>query len=132
MKNVVAHVELSTTDPAKAKKFYKSLFAWKMTDMPMGPMKYTMIDLGSKETGGGIQKKVMPKAPTAWLNYVQVADVGATLAKAKKLGGKVVLAWTSIGEMGAIGVFLDPTGAALGVWEQARKQPKKPAKKSRK
>ncbi|HEY3450121.1 MAG TPA: VOC family protein [Myxococcales bacterium] len=131
MKNIFAHVELSTDNPAKAKKFYKSLFAWKLADMPMGPMTYTMIDTGSRETGGGIQPKVMPKTPTAWLTYVEVADVRKTLAKAKTLGAKVVLAWTSIGEMGAIGVFVDPTGAALGVWERAKKA-KKPAKKSRK
>ncbi len=128
MKNTFAHIELSTDNPAKAKKFYKSLFSWKLTDMPMGPMTYTMIDTGSKEAGGGIQEKMMPDAPSAWLSYVQVEDVKKTLSKAKKLGAKIMMEWTSIGEFGAIGIFFDPTGAALGVWE-APKKAKRPAKK---
>ncbi|MGC4123049.1 MAG: VOC family protein [Myxococcales bacterium] len=134
MKNVFAHIELSTGNPAKAAKFYKSLFAWKLTDLPMGVGTYTMVDTGSEECGGGIQEKMMPEAPTAWLSYVHVEDVKKTLAKAKKLGAKVVMPWTDIGEFGAIGIFTDPTGATLGVWERAKPKAKakKPAKKSRK
>ena len=128
MKNLMVHTELNTDNPAKAKKFYKALFAWKLTDMP-GEMPYTLINMGSRMMGGGIQKKMMPKAPTAWLPYVAVADVNKTLAKAKKLGAKIVLPFTEIGDMGTIGIFLDPTGASLGVWAMAKK---KPAKKSRK
>jgi uncharacterized protein len=37
MANPFIHVELSTTDPAKAKEFYGKLFTWKMEDMEMGP-----------------------------------------------------------------------------------------------
>ncbi len=34
MPNPFAHVELSTDDVKKAKKFYASVFAWKLSDMP--------------------------------------------------------------------------------------------------
>ena len=37
MVNAFVHVELSTTDPAKAKAFYGKLFSWKVEDVPMGP-----------------------------------------------------------------------------------------------
>ena len=37
MANPFVHVELSTTDIAKAKSFYGQLFSWKLEDMPMGP-----------------------------------------------------------------------------------------------
>ena len=36
MANPFVHVELSTTDIAKAKSFYGQLFSWKFEDMPMG------------------------------------------------------------------------------------------------
>ena len=134
MANPFAHIELSTDDLGKAKKFYKSVFDWKLNDMKGMP--YTMIDVG-KGTGGGMQKKPMPEAPTAWLAYVEVADVKKTLAKASKGGGRVVLDYHPIGTNGAIGVFVDPTGAALGVWESAKKvaksaKPKVSAKKAAK
>ena len=113
MPNPFAHIELSTDDVKKAKKFYQSVFAWKLTDMPGMP--YTMIDVGGG-AGGGMQKKQMAEAPTAWLPYVQVDDVKVTMAKAIKAGAKPALEYQEIGEMGAIGIFIDPAGAALGVW----------------
>jgi predicted enzyme related to lactoylglutathione lyase len=129
MSNPFAHIELNTDDLAKAKKFYKSVFDWKLNDMP-GGMPYTMIDVG-KGTGGGMQKKPMAEAPTSWLPYVEVASVKTSLAKASKAGAQVVLDYMPIGNNGAIGVFVDPTGAALGVWEAAKKAAaaKKPAAK---
>ena len=126
MSNAFAHIELTTTDLCSAKKFYKNLFGWKLTDMPMGPgAVYTMIATG-REPGGGMQAQPMPNAPVTWLPYVEVDDVKRALAKARKLGAQVVLDYMDIGPMGSIGIFVDPTGAALGVWAPApRKQPAK-------
>jgi hypothetical protein len=130
MPNPFVHVELNTDDVAKAKKFYKALFDWKLG--PMGP-DYTGIDVG-KGTGGGMQKKPMPEAPTQWLPYVDVADVKKTIAKAKKLGATIHVEYMEIGTMGAIGIFSDPSGAAIGVWAAAKppKAAKKPAAKKTK
>jgi len=130
MPNPFAHVELNTDDVKKAKKFYQSVFAWKLTDLPdMGG--YTMIDVGGG-VGGGMQKKMMPEAPTAWLPYVQVDSVKATMAKAVKLGAKVALEYQEIGDMGAIGIFIDPAGAGVGLWEMkaGAAPPPPPAKKA--
>ncbi len=128
MPNPFAHIELTTDDVGKAKKFYKSLFKWKLG--PMGP-DYTMIDVGKGGTGGGMQKKQMPEAPTMWLPYVQVDDAKKTGAKARKLGASVQLEYMDIGAMGAIGVFTDPSGAAIGVWALAKKAPPKSAKSAK-
>jgi hypothetical protein len=122
MPNPFAHVELSTDDVKKAKKFYSAVFAWKLNEMPA--MSYTLIDV-SGGTGGGMQKKNMPEQPTAWLPYVQVDDVKATMAKVIKAGGTAMLEYQEIGDMGSIGIFTDPQGAALGLW--ASKAPAAPA-----
>ena len=135
MPNPFAHVELSTDDVKKAKKFYASVFAWKLNDVPA--MSYTMIDV-SGGVGGGIQKKQAPEQVPAWLPYVQVDDVKSTIAKAVKAGGKSLLDYLEIGDMGSIGIFADPQGAALGVWaakeapldEPAPASEKKVAKKA--
>lgn len=123
MPNPFAHIELTTNDLPAAKKFYKSVFAWKLSDVK-SPSPYTMIDVGTG-VGGGMQAPPMPGAPTGWMPYVQVDDVKKTVAKAKKAGAKVMLDYHSIGDMGAIGVFSDPTGCIIGVWEAPKAAPKK-------
>lgn len=114
MPNPFAHIELTTDNLKAAHKFYGKVFAWKLSEMP--GMNYTMIDVGGG-TGGGMQSKPMPEAPTGWMPYVQVDDVKATVAKATKAGGTAMVPYQEIGDMGAIGVFADPNGAVIGVWE---------------
>jgi predicted enzyme related to lactoylglutathione lyase len=128
--NAFVHCELSADDVGAAKKFYKKLFDWKLSDMGPGMGNYTMIDVGKKMPGGGMTKKMMPGQQTAWLSYVAVKSVKKTMAKAEKAGAKAVVPFQEIGEMGAIGIFVDPQGAALGVWELAK--PKKKGKKGKK
>lgn len=129
MPNPFAHIELTTDDLKAAHKFYSKVFAWKLSEMP--GMSYTMIDVAGG-TGGGMQARPMPEAPTGWMPYVQVDDVKATVAKATKAGAKAVLPYQEIGDMGAIGVFADPQGAMIGVWEAKQQAPaaKKAAKKA--
>ncbi|HEY5285300.1 MAG TPA: VOC family protein [Polyangia bacterium] len=129
MGNPFVHIELNTDNVAKAKKFYLKLFDWKLSTMSLG---YTGIDVGKGGAGGGMQEKPMPDAPTMWLPYVQVDDVKKTVAKARKLGASVQVDYMEIGDMGAIGVFTDPSGAAIGVWAMATKPEDKSAKKSKK
>lgn len=117
MANPFVHVELSTTDPAKAKSFYGQLFSWKMDDMPMGPdLIYTMIQTG-EGAGGGLMKQLIPNAPSAWLAYVNVDDVKAATAKAQSLGATVMKDITEVPGMGWFSIIVDPTGAPLGLWE---------------
>jgi predicted enzyme related to lactoylglutathione lyase len=130
MPNPFAHIELNTDDLDQATKFYQAVFAWKLRPMP--EMNYTMIDAGA-QPGGGMQKRMMPSQPKGWLPYVQVDDVKKTVAKAAKAGAKVILEYMSIGEMGAIGVFEDPTGYPIGVWEgKAAAPPPAPKKAAKK
>ena len=129
MANPFAHIELSTDNLGNAKKFYKKIFDWKLEDMKGMP--YTMIGVGTGP-GGGMQPKQMPEQPSAWMPYVQVDNVKKTMAKAAKNGATVILEFQEIGEMGAIGIFADPSGAALGLWEEKKKVAKKAAKKAAK
>lgn len=124
MKNEFCHIELTTDDVGKAKEFYGGLFSWKFEDVDMGGQTYTMINPGAGP-GGGIMKKPMPDAPTAWVSYVMVEKVDATLKMAAKLGGKVIVPKTAIPNMGSFGIILDPTGGCLGVWETQAQAPAK-------
>jgi uncharacterized protein len=117
MGNPFVHVELNTTDVDKAKKFYGQLFDWELEDVKMGPSgTYTMIKPG-KGTGGGMLKHPMPEAPTIWLAYVEVDDVGAATEKAKSLGAKIVRDVTEVPGAGWMSIITDPTGGTLGLWK---------------
>lgn len=120
MPNPFVHVELNTTDVAKAKTFYGKLFDWQLEDMPMGPSTYTMIKVG-QGTGGGIMKHPVPGAPSAWLAYVEVSDIAAATQKAKSLGANVMKDVTEVMDMGWLSIIIDPTGAALGLWKPNKK-----------
>ena len=130
MPNPFAHIELTTADLGKAKKFYKKLFDWKLNTLGAEMGNYTLIDTGDKVAGGGMTAPMMPGQPTAWMPYALVDSVKKTIGKAEKNGAKILLAYQPIPGNGAIGVFLDPTGAPFGIWE---KEPKKAtAKKAKK
>ncbi len=121
MPNPFIHIELSTSDVDKAKSFYGSLFDWKLKDEQMGPdMTYTMVSVG-EGTGGGMMKQMMPGAPSAWLPYVDVSDIKASVQKVTTLGGKVVRDVMEVMDAGYIAIITDPTGAYLGLWQTKAK-----------
>lgn len=119
MANPFVHVELNTTDVAKAKLFYGKLFDWQLEDVPMADGSYTLINVG-EGTGGGLMKHPMPGAASAWLPYVLVDDIGAATGKAKTLGATVLKDVTEVPGMGWFSIINDPTGAVLGLWQSTK------------
>jgi predicted enzyme related to lactoylglutathione lyase len=121
MANPFVHVELNTQDVAKAKSFYQSLFSWTLNDVDMGGGNtYTLVNVG-EGTGGGMMKHPMAGAPSMWLPYVLVDDIVAATAKAKSLGATVVQDVMEVMGEGSLSVIIDPTGAALGLWQAKAK-----------
>lgn len=120
MPNPFVHVELNTTDLAKAKDFYRKLFDWKLEDAPLPDgSTYTIIGVG-QGTGGGMMKHPMPGAPSMWLPYVAVDDLDAATQKAKALGATVVKSSTEVTGMGWFSIIIDPTGAVFALWKAAQ------------
>ncbi|HEY4044430.1 MAG TPA: VOC family protein [Rhodopila sp.] len=121
MANPFVHVELNTTDLGKAKSFYGSLFGWTLQDLDMGGgHSYTMIGVGDG-TGGGMMTHPVPGAPSAWLAYVGVDDIKAATEKARSLGANVMREPMEVMDAGWLSIIIDPTGAALGLWQEKAK-----------
>ena len=116
MSNPFVHVELMSTDVGKAKAFYGKLFDWKLEDMDMGDMTYTMIKVG-EGTGGGLMKNPMPNAGSMWVAYVNVESLKTATAKAKSLGATVIKDQVEVKGGGSFSIITDPTGAMLGLWQ---------------
>ncbi len=100
----------------KAKKFYGSVFGWTFRDdpLPLG-MKYTTWLAGEERRGGMMPMPPMVNAPAHWLVYLAAADVDATAAKAKALGGDQHVPPTDVRGIGRFAVLADPQGAAFAI-----------------
>ena len=114
-------VDLSTSDPAAAKQFYGGLFGWEFDDLPVGDgAVYTMCQLGGKSVCAISAQQEQERAqgvPPHWNNYVTVADVDASAAKAPELGGNVLVEPFDVLDAGRMAVVADPTGAVFSMWE---------------
>jgi predicted enzyme related to lactoylglutathione lyase len=121
MANPFVHVELQSNDIKKARDFYGKLFDWKLEDAPVeGFGNYTMIGVG-EGTGGGMMANSEKGAPSRWLAYVSVDDIASATKKAKQLGAQIALDVTPVADMGQMSVIVDPSGAALGLWQATKK-----------
>ena len=117
MANPFVHVELNTTDIARAKTFYGALFDWTLEDVDMGGgQAYTMIKVG-EGTGGGMMTHPVAGAPSSWLAYVGVADIKVATEKARANGATVMREPMEVMGAGWLSIIIDPTGAALGLWQ---------------
>ena len=115
-------VELMTNDQPAAKNFYTKLFNWTFDDAPISDGEfYTMLHLNGKGVGALYQRgKNQQNIPPHWNCYVTVANVDDAAKKAESLGGKTILPPFDVMDVGRMAVIVDPTGAALCLW-QAKK-----------
>lgn len=107
--------ELHTTDDAKALQFYEKVVGFSRRAMPMGPSyTYYILAKGGVDRGG-VSGHLPAGSPASWVPYVSVADVDATVSRAKKLGAKITTGPEDIPNVGRYAIFTDPTGATLAV-----------------
>jgi uncharacterized protein len=111
-------VDLSTSDIGRATAFYTGLFGWEATESGEEYGHYSIVSKGDAEVGGMMQKTSdMEDMPEIWSVYFAVEDVAATLEHAVSRGAKRLFSPMQIGDMGSMVTMLDPTGAAVGLWQ---------------
>lgn len=106
--------ELWCPDAPAALAFYERAFGYThdVMDMPTGP--YYVLRNGD-QSRGGIMASPVASMPTHWLPYVAVADLDATLARTRRLGGRVEGEPIHAEGVGRFAFLRDPAGARLGV-----------------
>jgi len=115
--------ELTTTDTAAAEKFYTQLFGWvPKHSAPSSVMEYTEFSVGGTPSIGMMAKpKDMPAhIPSYWMPYFQVAELDASVAKAKELGARVMVPPQEIPNTGRFAIVSDPQGAVFALFRSAR------------
>jgi predicted enzyme related to lactoylglutathione lyase len=106
--------DLSTPDTAVAGKFYTKVFGWKIKTMDFSGNSYHLFNLGKKGIGG-MWPYALPKHGPAWFTYWGVKNCAKTVAKVKRLGGKVLLGPITVPNACTFAIIRDPQGASLGV-----------------
>jgi len=108
--------ELMTTDYEAAFGFYQKLFGWQVVDdMDMGPAGiYRLYGAGGPPLGGMFNKP--PEVPvTAWMLYLRVADLDATIEQVKTLGGTILNGPMDVPGGDRIAQCMDPQGGAFAL-----------------
>ena len=107
---------LSAGDVEAAKRFWCVVVPrWQVREG--GGMPTFGVGEGMENQVADLQSAASAGAPPSWLTYVVVEKIEAALAKAEKLGGKVMLPAMAIPNIGRIGGIFDDQGAALGLFE---------------
>lgn len=118
-KGLFVWYEHLTRNPQAAIAFYSEVIGWKTQPFPEGG-DYVMW-VGSQGPLGGVMKLPEEAAkmglPPHWMAHVEVEDVDATAALAKKRGGKVHKEPTDIPTVGRFAVLGDPQGAAISIFK---------------
>lgn len=108
--------ELMSNHHEKALDFYADLFGWeKGAAVDMGPMGvYQLVRRGDADFGGMMnQPEGMPVS--AWLYYVNVADIDSALERVKAGGGEVVYGPVEVPGGDQVAQCMDPQGAAFAL-----------------
>lgn len=110
--------DLMTTDTEGAEKFYSDVAGWGTMPFP-GPGQYTMWTVEGAPIGGFMALNDDMKknnVPPHWLPSVGVDNVDETVAKATKLGGKVIAPPMDIPDTGRYAILQDPQGATIAIY----------------
>ena len=107
--------ELWTSDVMASISFYKSLsgFTDETVDTSMGD-KYHYLKQADRIRAGVVLIPWDDVKPN-WLPYIAVSDVSTTVARARALGGKVLIDPGDTIDDDSIAVIADPSGAAFGI-----------------
>lgn len=113
MTNAINWFEIPVTDFARAKKFYETILAAEIMEMPFPNSKYGMLPSDMQNgVGGGLAQgegfEPSDKGTVVYLNGGD--DLSLPLSRVEQAGGKIILPKTSIGANGFMAHFIDTEG----------------------
>lgn len=118
-------IELETRHPGRAIPFYRTVFGWE--PVRVGPHRLCGWQLDGQTVAGlkPIDPDTSPTAQSQWMVYFDVADVNATVERARRLGGTAYVPPSDL-PTGRFAILGDSLGAAFGVVHLTGTQPGRP------
>ena len=116
---VPSWIDTQHPDPEAAAVFYAQLFGWTCEDvMPAdSDSPYFIARIRGRDVAGigAIPEGAPPIA--MWNTYVAVESADETATKVQAAGGKTLVEPFDVMDAGRLGVFQDPEGAVICVWQ---------------
>lgn len=110
----IVHIEFKSSDFARTSAFYAKLFDWRTEQNASNS--YMKFDSSDGPSGGWVRADlVQSPGPVA---YLVVDDLSAKLDEVEAAGGRVLVRTMPFAGGGEIGLFADPDGNVLGLWQR--------------
>jgi len=110
----VVHWELRAKDPAKQRDFYPAMFNWNIGD---GAIMGIPAGVGGPDPGF-LTGHIIPRDASAFVLYIQVRDLRASMERAKELGGSVTQEPFDVPNGPTLAGIADPEGNAVMLVQQ--------------
>jgi predicted enzyme related to lactoylglutathione lyase len=110
----IIHIEFKSANFARTSEFYARLFDWKMEQNASAS--YMKLSGAGGPSGGWVRADLV-QAPGP-IAYLPVDDLEAKLTEVERAGGRVLVRSLPFAGGGEIGLFADPDGNVLGLWQR--------------
>jgi hypothetical protein len=119
--HTIVHFEIPADDVQRLRKFYSSLFGWKIEKMS-GPMEYWSIETvpvdaknwpARQGVNGGMMKRQNPEHKP--VNYILVESVDEYTKRIADLGGRIAAPKMEVPGIGWWALALDPEGNQFAI-----------------
>jgi uncharacterized protein len=118
MGNPVVRWQIISADPGSTVSFYRQLFGW--TDTRDNALGYRQLSTGSNGIDGGVWPGP-PDAQSFVQLFVEVPDVEKHIARATKLGAKVIVPASALPDGDTMAVLRDPAGLPFAICSSPKK-----------
>ncbi len=111
-------VDIIVSDLERSTAFYGGLLGWSFGEPSpgFGGYRSALVDghpvAGLSPTAPGTEQ-----TPHGWSVYLATDDIAATDAAATAAGARTLAEPMSVGPLGSMGLWLDPTGSRFGAWQ---------------
>lgn len=114
----IGWIDLTVPNADAVKDFYAEVVGWKPEGLSMGDYEdFNMCMDGVPKTGICHKKGPNAHIPSQWMIYINVADVEASCASVKKLGGQCLTEIKVMKGYGKYCLIEDPAGAVCTLFE---------------
>jgi uncharacterized protein len=116
--NPVSWFDIHVSNFDRAKKFYETVFNFKLFDAPTEWGKQAFFPFNQESTnisGALVEKADMTQSANNTIVYFVSSDCITEEKRIEEAGGKVVRPKMSIGEFGFISIFIDTEGNTVGM-----------------
>jgi uncharacterized protein len=110
--------EVLSDDPDGTARFFADVFGWQTSKQDMGPLGAYTVFVDGEEQVAGCMRAPQGVQPM-WVVYWVVTNCDQSVGKARQLGAQIVTPPVDVPGVGRIGMFADPTGALVAVFQAA-------------